>query len=117
MCVAWDPPTQRYRGGICNAECKEKHDKGYGEQDILWLLGKMFMADRQPTRFPNGNPRMNRELIQARSLAGADPPKDGVKMPVFVEKKNKVVNLETLLDELDRARGFSPEWRRQRVIA
>jgi hypothetical protein len=37
LCIAWEPSTGQ---SVCTAECKRKHGKGYGSNDILWLLQK-----------------------------------------------------------------------------
>lgn len=37
-------PSAPYKPG-CSAECKSRHDRGYGESDVLWLL-KRYMAVR-----------------------------------------------------------------------
>jgi hypothetical protein len=44
LCKTWVAP-QAYKPG-CSSECKDRHGRGYGEADVLWLL-KRYMALRQ----------------------------------------------------------------------
>jgi hypothetical protein len=37
QCIAWAPSTGTT---LCDAECKKRHGKGYGSNDIVWLLAK-----------------------------------------------------------------------------
>lgn len=37
LCIAYAPTTGQ---SVCDTECRRKHGKGYGSNDILWLLEK-----------------------------------------------------------------------------
>ena len=68
--------TRKQVDNRCDAECKSRHGKGYGEQDMLWLFKKYIEKRGQIGRALN-------------------------KSEIF-----------SLLDELDKHRGWSPEWRK-----
>ncbi len=44
LCKTWIP-AQKYVPG-CDADCRDRHGRGYGESDVLWLL-KRYMALRE----------------------------------------------------------------------
>lgn len=36
LCRTWQPPQQFVHG--CDAECRSRHGRGYGTEDVIWLL-------------------------------------------------------------------------------
>lgn len=40
LCKTWQPP-EAYKPG-CDSECRDRHGRGYGESDVLWLLKRYF---------------------------------------------------------------------------
>ncbi len=72
VCKTWQAPAA-YKPG-CNSECRDRHGRGYGESDVLWLL-KRYMAVREslPNR-PLTDGEINKlydELDQKRGQAPA----------------------------------------------
>jgi len=53
QCDAWLPAQQVARG--CSAECKARHGKGYGENDVLALLNRFMKKRAEVARELNEN--------------------------------------------------------------
>ena len=83
LCVAW-APAEKVGYTKCDAQCRERHRRGYGEVDVKILnelvVSKVKAADRL---------RQNR-------LTDAE--------------------IEEILDQVDKKRGYSPDWRKQRAL-
>jgi hypothetical protein len=52
LCIAYAPTTGQ---SVCDAECRKRHGKGYGANDILWLL----------ERYNQKRAELNRPLTEA----------------------------------------------------
>lgn len=106
LCIAFSPPdVVKSSTEKCDAICRARHGKGYGEEDIKYLMHRI-VGDK-PFYFKNGNPRMVKELLQAQVLAG----ENSGKLIVFHAATADVRDIESLLAELDGARGGAPQWR------
>jgi len=82
QCVAWEPVKQQAE---CDAECKRRHWAGYGESP--------FKGMHDVTRLNE----LVRRKIQAEKRTRDQPFTD--------------VEIDGLLDELDKMRGKAPAWR------
>jgi hypothetical protein len=108
LCISYEPPEPP---STFTRIPSEEYGKGYGQADILWLWNRAF--GRQRNRFPNGNPIINKPLVQARAL-GNLPSSVGLKRDaIYIEHEHKVVDWDALMDELDIVRGDSPAWRKR----
>jgi hypothetical protein len=106
LCISYDPPDQRSTV-TCDAACKAQHFKGYQWSDIRYLWKRV--VGEEPFHFNNTNPRISKVLVQARALAGE------YARSVVIERSRgapAVIDWNYMLDELDRARGAAPEFRK-----
>lgn len=90
QCITWAPPEQTHTK-ICDAECKSRHGRGYGEMG--------FAGMHDITRL--------QELVRRKIVAEKRT----------VDQVLTDSEIDMLLDQLDELRGSSPDWRKQRVIA
>jgi hypothetical protein len=88
LCIAWEPAEAERP--LCDAVCKSRHRRGYGEEP--------FRGVHDVTRLYE----LIRRKIEAEKRT--------------VEQKFTDEEIEGLLDELDKMRGSSPEWRQQRAL-
>ncbi len=89
QCIAWAPPEQKHTQA-CDAQCKARHRRGYGEMP--------FAGMHDITRL---NELVRRKISTEKRT----------REQLFTDSE-----IEGLYDELDKMRGSSPDWRKQRVI-